>query len=201
MGKVLGDSPHVSIVDDEINGLRITIRNDLADSGVGLAYALVAAILPLLMLAVMLSTGLGPGISGRAATTVFWMILIVCPTASLVWAFLCLWLCRAVDTVILNDRVLILRRELGPVYRSLTFDLAEVCDVRHDPLIPRSFRLYHPRDFGIGGAIAFDAGNKTHRFGLDLSPIDVVRILEAVKSTASGPIGKQLHLGSDCRLG
>ena len=192
MGKTLVDSPTVAIVDDELDGLRITIRSHRVGPLDGWTGVVSVGLMTLFVWLGMFIKGpapVGPGsvVSQRTAATLYMVALLVIPACVSPLAIFCLWQFRSVDTVILNDRALILRRELGPLHQTFTFDSAEVRDVRHfwEGPIRSVNRLSNPRDLGVGGMVAFDVRDKTYRFGLDLSAIETVRILEAMKSSRS----------------
>ena len=93
------------------------------------------------------------------------------------------------EIIRIEGRHLVIRREAQPfaaIHRSRTFDLAEIRDLRHDPLQPTPSLTIPSRAFGKGGEIAFEARDKTFRdttfrFGLDLTIGDLDRIIEQLQ--------------------
>jgi len=173
-----------TVTDDEIDGLRVTIPS-VGDRRMLVMYAMAAGVWPFLLLG-MIQKGAAPGIGSDVTAVLLGSMIALVPLLVAGTIAIYLWQYAARDVVQLDDNVLTLRRELGPWSVSRTFDLAEVRDVRHDPLVPSPFRTYHPRDLGIGGVIAFDAGGKTHRFGLDLSEADAQNLIALIRPRCKG---------------
>jgi len=173
-----------TVIDDDIDGLRVTIPS-VGDRRMLVMYTIGAGAWEFLLFA-MVQKGPSPGIRLDVAAVLLGSMIVIVLLLVTGTIAIYLWQYGANDFVRLDDNVLTLRRELGPWSVSRTFDLAEVRDVRHDPLVPSPFRTYHPRDLGIGGVIAFDAGGKTHRFGLDLSEADAQNLIALIRPRCKG---------------
>ena len=79
------------------------------------------------------------------------------------------------EVVVIDGEWMAIRREIGPLARTTSFELAKVWRVRYDPVAPDAFaigRRANARNRGFGpGSIAFHhddgptRGSTTHRFG------------------------------------
>lgn len=92
------------------------------------------------------------------------------------------WLLVGREEIALDGGSLSLRWKAGPFARSREYDLGAVRNVREDATlagsVARGFRMSSP---GRHGAIAFDYGAKTVRFGADLEGEDVQKVLSLVR--------------------
>jgi hypothetical protein len=168
-----------TVVDDGIDGLTILIPH--APDRRFTWMHIVAAAAYLLIILDMSRRPPAGSMSENLITTLFVAMFatwILC--AALILGFY-LWMFEACDEVTVTTGQLILQRKLGSWCKTLTFELAQVHGLRIDPLIPSRFRIYHPRDLGIGGVLAFDYGGKTRRFGLDLSDDDARWLFELIR--------------------
>jgi hypothetical protein len=168
-------SSRFTVVDDEIDGLRITIPH-ATDPRLFLVHAGVAAFWVVLGM-VALIRGPADGLPARVASILMPAlvgIIFMCSSMIMIWYF---WMFRSRDVILVDGRLLTLRRELGPVSETKGFEPSDVRRIRFDPPITIPFRTFHSRDLGSGGSIAFESGGKTHRFGLDLPEADAQKLI------------------------
>ena len=173
----------VAITDDEVDGSRVMIwpsRDRTSwDRGVG-AYLLIVT----MMLTVLwFSKPAGhPNatprelLPGRIAMT----LALAAGGAGLLLCYDSEYNAR--EIVRTDGQSLLVRRESRLIHESRSFQLAEIEDVRHDPAEIQPNHDRPPRRFGVGGSIAFESNGKTFRFGLDLTPGDVDRIMDWIAS-------------------
>jgi hypothetical protein len=144
----------------------------------------------------MVWNGPAPGIRSDVAAILLGFMIVLVPLLVAGTIAIYLWQYCARDVVSLYGNAFTLRRDLGVLSLSRTFDFAAVRNVRHEPLVPSPFRTYHPRDLGIGGVIAFDAGGKTYRFGLDLSEADARHLIALIRLRSKD--GSKYHYSQSC---
>ncbi|SKB00362.1 hypothetical protein SAMN02745166_03128 [Prosthecobacter debontii] len=95
-----------------------------------------------------------------------------------------LWLVKGCEVVTISATALSIKNEIFRYGRTKHYDVSEIRDLRISPLV------YNPYDFrsglafwGIGGgAIAFDYGFKTYRFGAGVDEAEARLILQTITS-------------------
>ena len=88
------------------------------------------------------------------------------------------WLRR--DTVIIEGKSLILRKEFTVFRRERAFELSEIRNLRPAP--PVHSRGAHTDHRGRSTAVAFDHRNRTYQFGVGLSEAEVMRLIKTIRS-------------------
>jgi hypothetical protein len=183
----------VAITDDEIGGFRITIpaqRNIpmLLFLAIWLCGWAIGEVMVPIDALVGLTSGQGKMGGGEGLLLLlvwfpFWTV------AGLVIMFALWWNLAGREVVILSDGALVVRREVGSLQRSRSFDLAGVRNLRYAPLVYNFFSMsgswgYQLQILGVGGGtVAFDHGGKTHRFGIGLSEIEANRLVTTIKQS------------------
>lgn len=120
----------------------------------------------------------------------FWTV------AGLMVMFALWWGLAGTEVVILSDGALVVRREVGALQRSRAYNLAEVRNLRFSPLVYNPFSItgswgYQFQLLGLGGGtIAFDHGDRTHRFGNGLSETDAARLIATIQQRYKIPDGR-----------
>ena len=94
-----------------------------------------------------------------------------------------MWMLAGREVISFKMPSLVVRRELLGLGRSQEFDLSLVKDLRASQEVLNSSNLSSGlRNFGFGGgAIAFDYGPKTYRFGAGLDEAEAKSVVEAIK--------------------
>jgi hypothetical protein len=187
-----GEQPisRITITDDEIGGFCITIP---AQRNVPLILFLAVWLCGWAIGEVMVPAGvLVRMISGQGKMAVgedLFVLLLWFPlwTVGGLMVMLALWWSFAGREVILvSDGALVVRREVGPLQRSRTYDLARVRNLRFSPPVYNPFSMsgswgYQLQFLGLaGGNVAFDHGETTRRFGSGLSETEAARLIATI---------------------
>lgn len=107
------------------------------------------------------------------------------------------WTLAGREVITLTDEALLLRREIGMLQRSRSFDLTGLTNLRYAPLVynPLSFSFSFSESWGsqlqmlglAGGAVAFDHGGKTCRFGNSLTEAEASRLIATIRQRHKFP--------------
>jgi hypothetical protein len=80
------------------------------------------------------------------------------------------------DTVIIEGKSLVLRKEFAFFHNERTFELSEIRNLRPAPLDDPSGAKHHPT------SITFDHKGETYQFGCALSEPEVMRLVKTIRS-------------------
>jgi hypothetical protein len=160
------------VTDDEFGGFRITIP-PTAKAWMG--SGIVLAVWILVMGLTLLGLSHKP-LSGNTEGIKFFLILLMFGLA-FVLAAGTNWLRR--DTVIIEGKSLILRKEFALFRKERIFELGEVRNLRPAPPMHRD----GPRGEARlrSSAVAFDYRTKTFQFGVGLSEGEVMRLIKTIR--------------------
>ena len=181
----------VTVSDDEIGGFRVSIparRNVPMILFLGLwlcGWAVGEVVVPAGAIAAMAS-GHGKMAGGQGPLVLlvwfpFWTV------AGLMVMFALWWNFAGREVVIFSDGVMVVKREVGAVQRSRSYDLAGVRNLRYSPLVYNPFSIsgswhYQFQMLGFGGgSVAFDHGSDTHRFGNSLTEREAARLIATIR--------------------
>ena len=105
------------------------------------------------------------------------------------------WTLAGREVITLTDEALLLRREIGMLQRSRSFDLTGLTNLRYAPLVYNAFSFSFAESWGsqlqmiglAGGAVAFDHGGKTCRFGNSLTEAEASRLIATIRQRHKFP--------------
>ncbi len=144
------------------------------------------------------------GKAGDAGSAVFLLVWLTFWTIGGTFALLALaWNWAGREVIVLTDRGMETRREIGPFSRSKAFELASIRGLRYAPAAYNPYAMGHDgmfRQLGIGGgAIAFDhqpahrVVPETRRFGDGLSEIEAKRLILTIRERFKFPEGPAIE--------
>ena len=174
MGVSTSSNVRSIVTDDEFGGFRITIPPSVR-AWVGSAAVLLLWILVLGLNLLNLSSKPVASNWGGVKFFLIWVFLGVC-FALFAGAG---WLRR--DTVIIEGKSLVLRKEFACLRKEQTFELSEVRNLRPAaPLDDTSRPSAHPRS--RARSVAFDHQGRTYHFGVGLSEQEVMRLIKTIRT-------------------
>lgn len=92
-----------------------------------------------------------------------------------------LWNLVGREVITVDGRTLAVRRVIGTFGPSREYDLASITNLRAEPGPFGGLRATSSLPTSRFGAIAFDYGARTHRFGVALEGEDVTKLIDAVR--------------------
>jgi hypothetical protein len=193
----------ITITDDEIGGLRITIpvrRNWFMIFFFSLWLCFWAAAEVIVPADAIAGRPFGQGKMVPGSMLLFllaWFTLWTLGGLMVLYALL--WNLAGREVISLTDGALVVRRELGVLQRARAFDLAGVRNLRYSPVVHNPFSFsgswgWQLQLMGLsGGSIAFDHGGKTHRFGNSLTEIEAARLIATIQQHYKIPDNREVE--------
>ncbi len=160
------------VTDDEFGGFRITIPPS-AKAWMGSGIAMTFWVL--VMWLTLLGLSRRP-LSGNVEGIKFFLIWLMIGLGFVLLAGTN-WLRR--DTVIIEGKSLILRKEFAGIRKERSFELSEVRNLR--PVSPDNRNAPVAQGRAVPSAVAFDYQNKTSQFGVGLSESEVMRLIKTIR--------------------
>ncbi len=160
------------VTDDEFGGFRITIPPSASawlSFGIVLAIWIVAMSLLLLGLSRTPLSGNAAGIKALVLGLIFGIGFVLIAGSN--------WVRR--DTVIIEGKSLMLRKEFASIRRERSFELNEIRNLRSAP--PDNPNGAYSERYGRTSVVAFDYKNKTYQFGIGLSETEVMRLIKTIR--------------------
>ncbi len=169
MKKGMGSDVRSIITDDEFGGFRITIPSSgkaWAIAGIGFGVWILVLALTLQNLSTCRRESNAEGIKFLGIWTAVGLVFGA--------VAVCGYLRR--DTIIIEGKTLVLRKEFAACRKERTFELADIRNLRPAPLDDPAGSRHRPN------SVAFDHKGKTYRFGCALTEPEVMRLIKTIRS-------------------